>query len=206
MALENILQALEAEAAKKIAAIKGEALAEVEKIQSQARAEAAAIRRQQLEAARVRLQTEQARILNLARQKALQRVLGTREELIRAALDQAARELAALSDTEEYVLVLQQLLKESLETLGGAGPFKLWVQRQDVELLEQIIAKMDVQATVEANLTGEGQWDAELGGLITATPDGRIRLINTLETRLQRVATLYRAQIAHMVLNHIEQE
>lgn len=206
MALENILQALEAEAAKKIAAIKGEALAEVEKIQSQARAEAAAIRRQQLEAARVRLQTEQARILNLARQKALQRVLGTREELIRAALDQAARELAALSDTEEYVLVLQQLLKESLETLGGAGPFKLWVQRQDVELMEQIIAKMDVQATVEANLAGEGQWDAELGGLITATPDGRIRLINTLETRLQRVATLYRAQIAHMVLNHIEQE
>ncbi len=206
MALENILQALEAEAAKKIAAIKGEALAEVEKIQSQARAEAAAIRRQQLEAARVRLQTEQARILNLARQKALQRVLGTREELIRAALDQAARELAALSDTEEYVLVLQQLLEESLETLGGAGPFKLWVQRQDVELLEQIIAKMDVPATVEANLTGEGQWDAELGGLITATPDGRIRLINTLETRLQRVATLYRAQIAQMVLNHIEQE
>jgi vacuolar-type H+-ATPase subunit E/Vma4 len=204
MSLENILQALEAEAEQKIATIDRQARAEVEKIVAQARTEAAAIRRQHLEAAHVRLRTEQARILNQAKQKALQRVQGTREELMRVALEQAAEGLAALSNTEKYESVLRQLVKESIDTLGGPGPLKLWVQDQDVELTEQITAEMGVPAMVEADLASEDLWGAELGGLIAATPDGRIRLINTLETRLQRVATLYRAQIAEMILNHHE--
>jgi vacuolar-type H+-ATPase subunit E/Vma4 len=79
--------------------------------------------------------------------------------------------------------------------------------------MHQIVREMGLSATVAGDLADGGFFGqlrfatAEvksngLGGLAATTAAGRISLINTLEMRLQRVAQLYRAQIAGIIFDH----
>jgi hypothetical protein len=79
--------------------------------------------------------------------------------------------------------------------------------------MQQIVREMGLLATVVGDLADAGSLgqlrfaapelkDNSLGGLAVTTAAGRICLINTLEMRLQRVAQLYRAQIAEILLDH----
>jgi vacuolar-type H+-ATPase subunit E/Vma4 len=146
------------------------------------------------------LQAERARILNQAKLGALQVVMGTRETLIASALDAAARCLAALSPTETYAKLLRQLTQEVVDTLGAHSRLGLRVQNCDVELMSRIVREMGLSATVEGGLESEASPWGNLGGLVATTPDGRISLVNTLDARLGRVASLYRSQIAEIIL------
>jgi vacuolar-type H+-ATPase subunit E/Vma4 len=68
--------------------------------------------------------------------------------------------------------------------------------------MKAIVQELGLSVVVEGDLENNGLWGADLGGVVATTPDERIRLVNTLEVRLQRVASLYRAQIAEMFFNH----
>jgi V/A-type H+-transporting ATPase subunit E len=202
MSLEKILQALEAEGVHRVAEIQQTTQAEIERIQAQAQAQAEIVRQKRLEAIRAPLQTERARILNQAKLSSMQRVLGTREDMMTAALEAAANQLMELPNLESYRQLLQQLLQEAVDTLGICERLHLCVQNQDVELMKAIVQELGLSAVVEGDLENNGLWGADLGGVVATTPDERIRLVNTLEVRLQRVASLYRAQIAEMFFNH----
>lgn len=208
MSLEHILQALEREAQQQIAAMEEAAQAEAEQILSQAQAQAAAVRQRHLAASRAALEVERTRRLNRAKMAALQAVLSAREALITSALEAAARHLAALSTTEVYAGLLRRLAQEAVERLGRDQPLCLHVWPRDVGLMHQFVREMGLSAIVTGDLenkagfaipelAGEG-----LGGLAVTTAEGRVSLINTLEMRLQRVAQLYRSQIAQFIFNH----
>ena len=204
MPLENILQALETEATRQVAEIEQATQAEIERIRDQAQAEAVAIRQKQMALIQAPLQAERARILNRARLEALQIVMGAREVLITSALEAAAQCLAALAGSTEYARLLGRLAQEAVEVLGGDDSLCLRVQSCDVELMGQIVQKMGLSATVEADWDSGGEsgrstpW-GDLGGLVATTLDERIKLVNTLGTRLQRVADLHRSQIAELI-------
>ena len=83
MPLANILQALEAEAERRVAEIEQAAQAEITQIHAQAQANAVAVWQEQCAAITAPLRAEQARILNQAKLEALQIVQGTRENLMR---------------------------------------------------------------------------------------------------------------------------
>ena len=202
MSLEKILQALEAEAVRQVVTIEQECRVEVERIHTEALAKAEQVRQKRLEAIQAPLRIEQARILNEAKLKALRTVLGAREDLITAVLETTARRLADLSNTAAYSQLLPRLLKEAVDKLGRQGQLRLRVQPQDVEIAEQIVQEMGLSAKVEGNLQNEGTWNVALGGLIVTTSDERISLVNTLEARLQRVASLHRTEIVEMILDH----
>jgi V/A-type H+-transporting ATPase subunit E len=202
MSLEKILQALEAEGVHRVAEIQQTTQAEIERIQAQAQAQAEIVRQKRLEAIRAPLQTERARILNQAKLSSMQRVLGTREDMMTAALEAAANQLMELPNLESYRQLLQQLLQEAVSTLGICEQLHVGVQNRDVELMKAIVQELGLSAVVEGDMENNGLWEANLGGVVATTPDERIRLVNTLEVRLQRVASLYRAQIAEMFFNH----
>jgi vacuolar-type H+-ATPase subunit E/Vma4 len=62
--------------------------------------------------------------------------------------------------------------------------------------MQEIIQSLALPARTESGLGSESTiWDSGLGGIIVATADGRVSLINTLEVRLQRAAEMYRSQI-----------
>ncbi len=202
MSLEKILQALEAEAVRQVATIEQACRVDVERFRSEALAKAEQVRQKRLEAIQAPLRIEQARILNEAKLKALRTVLGAREDLITAVLETTARRLADLSNTAAYSQLLPRLLKEAVDKLGRQGQLRLRVQPQDVEIAEQTVQQMGLSAKVEGNLQNEGTWNVALGGLIVTTSDERISLVNTLEARLQRVASLHRTEIVEMILDH----
>jgi V/A-type H+-transporting ATPase subunit E len=204
MSLDSILQSLEVEVERQIAEIEQTTQAEIERIRAWAQAEAEAVRQKRLVAIQVPLQAEQARILNQAKLKALQIVLGTRENLMTAVLEATAQRLAALSNLEVYTQLMQKLFQEAVDTLGVSDQLRLHVQRQDMELMGQIVQEMGLNTSVEGDLKNEGTWNAELGGVVATSLDGRISVVNTLEMRLNRVAKLYRSQIAGLVFDQVE--
>jgi vacuolar-type H+-ATPase subunit E/Vma4 len=99
MSLDKILQALEAEAAQELAEIERAAEVEIARIRAEAEEKAAVARQKHAPALAAPLQAERARILNQAKLEALRTVMGTREELMRAAVTAAAAHLAASSGT-----------------------------------------------------------------------------------------------------------
>jgi vacuolar-type H+-ATPase subunit E/Vma4 len=117
----------------------------------------------------------------------------------------AAQRLAALPNLEGYEQLLQQLLEEAVATLGGAGPFHLEVQEQDIGLMQTIVQTMGLQAVVEGTLNNKSFGGAALGGVAVTTSDGQIRLVNTLEARLERVANLCRAQVAELLFDQMKE-
>jgi vacuolar-type H+-ATPase subunit E/Vma4 len=65
--------------------------------------------------------------------------------------------------------------------------------------MSRIVQLMGLSAKVEGGLENQdSRWDCS-GGLVASNHDGRINLINTLDARLGRVASLYRSQIAEML-------
>jgi vacuolar-type H+-ATPase subunit E/Vma4 len=205
MPLEDILQALEAEAERQVTAIEQAAQAEVERRRAGAQAEAVTVRQQRLAAVQAPLQAEQARIVNQAKLEALRLVMGTRETLIASALEAAARRLAALSTTAEYTVWLQRLTQEAVARLGRNGQLWLRVRSHDVELLRRLVQELGLSATVEGGLESEDSLWGCLGGVVATTLDGRISLSNTLAGRLRRVASLYRSRIAAMVCGNAQE-
>jgi vacuolar-type H+-ATPase subunit E/Vma4 len=206
MPLENILQALETEAEHQIAEIEQVAQVEVERIRARAQEEAAAVRQKHVAAIRATLATERVRILNRAKQETLQVVLGTREALIGSALETTARCLTTLSTTEAYPQLLQQLTQEALSIIGPDDRPIIRVRSEDLEVANQIIQELGRSATVEGNLEQDPAAWGCLGGVVVSTADGRIRLDNTLDARLQRVASIYRSQIAKIVIGDLQED
>lgn len=203
MALEHILQALEAEAAQQIALIEQAAETQVQQIRSQAEAEAEVVRQKHLAAGRALLQVERTRLLNRAKQQASQMVLRARESLLSSALTATAKYLAALTGTASYPHLLRQLVQETVDTLGTDEPLCLHVDEQDVEVVEEIVRQMGLSASVTGDLkaiTPSKQNGQSLGGLVVTVAGGRVMLNNTLAARLLRASILYRAQIAEIIL------
>lgn len=200
MSLDKILDALEAEAEREIGELERSTQTEIERIRARARQKAAAVEQKHVAEIQAPLQAERARILNQARLESLRVVMGARESLIDSVLGAAARRLAALPANPTYAHLLRRLAREAVETLGGNGGLCLRVRDQDVALMRCIaLEEMGLAATVEGGLEEEDVCWGCLGGLVATTADGRIRLVNTLNVRLQRVAKLYRAQIAAML-------
>ncbi len=199
MPLDSILQALEAEAERQVAGIEQAARSESEHICAKAQAEAVNIRQKHVAAIQVPLQSERARILNRAKLEALRVVMGTREAVMASALDAAAGCLAELLTTDAYAGWLKKLTREVVDTLDVGSQLSLCVRSRDLDLMSSIVEEMQLLATVEGGLESETSPWGCLGGLVATTCDGRISLVNTLDVRLGRVASLYRSQIAEMV-------
>jgi vacuolar-type H+-ATPase subunit E/Vma4 len=201
MPLEAILQALDAEAARELAAIKQAGQAEIAQIEADADRQASLARQKQIDAICAPLKAEQARLINQAKLKALQIVLGTREELISAAMEATARNLADFTESAAYPELLKQLACEAAAPLGADQPLRFRVRTEDVPLMEQLAQQLNLDATVIADLREEDTvWDSGLGGVIASTADRRVSVVNTLEARLQRAATVHRAKLAGWLL------
>jgi len=205
MPLEKILQKLEAETGRLVTEIDQATGAEIDRIRAEAQAEATVVRQKHIKAVEAPLRAEQARILNQAKLEALQIVLGTREELIRAGLEAAARRLEEQTSAKQYCDLLQQLTAEAVTALG-VNEVCLRVRSSDLELMGCIVQQLGLSASVTGGLENDEAAAGNGGGVVATTLDGRISLINTPTARLARVASLYRLQIAKMMFEGEPQE
>ncbi len=205
MSLEKILQAMRTEAENELLAIDRAAEAEIECLKAEAEVRAGKARSEHLPAIQARLTADRARIINRAKLEALHSVLGTREALISEAIEAAALQLASLDGNEAYTAFLERLACEAVNVLGPNG-LQLRVQRADVPAMQEICSRLGLSVPVHEDLAHAPGQPESLGGVIATTDDGRISLVNTLGERLQRVASLYRSELAEMLFGPTQQE
>jgi vacuolar-type H+-ATPase subunit E/Vma4 len=175
------VQIIEQEAQARAGAIFAQAYIEAEQAEAEARAVAGAP-----------AHAERARIAHHARLDALHILGEVREDLVDTAIARTRERLASLRSDPSYPEVLRTLTEEALTGLavteGNAQP-KVQADPRDMALLQSILERLQINVPVRYDLNS---W----GGLIMASTDGRVVVINTLEARLEQAMPFLRRHLA----------
>ena len=164
--------------------VKAEAKAIVKEAEGKARQEIEQAKKQQI----VRLEEEKGRMLRQAGEEATriaaQATVQARQELSRAKADvineiisRVRKELAAASSSEGS---LRGLLIEATAPLGAAKG-RAYLSAKDIGEVKKLLAK---DKELAARIAEVKEYDCS-GGVIVEDIDGKIRIDNTYETRLE---------------------
>lgn len=193
MSLEAILAAIRAAGEEQVEEIEQQARRQAEAILAEARREAEKARQASRERAVAPAYRERARILHRARLDRLRTIGDAREAAIDATLEQVRHCLAGMRIDAGYPAILQRLTEEALaelsESLEDVSHARLEVDRRDEALMADILEELALQLPVS---NGLNCW----GGLVARSADGRIVVINTLESRLERATPYLRRYVA----------
>jgi V/A-type H+-transporting ATPase subunit E len=186
MSIEKIIQKINAETA-----------AEINKILTEARAIAADLKKKgdmetasQLEHVRdqgnKRLTIMRNIHLSEARRVTRRSILGAKEELIQESFKRAKEQLQSLTG-EQYKNIMNQLIKDSMALVGDKGVAT--VTREE----DKAIVSANPGITVKPELT------TGIGGLMIASPDGKIVVDNTFDAILERKKEDIRTEVANIL-------
>ena len=123
------------------------------------------------------MEAEAARTLAQASIKARQKLSSTKADIIAEIVDRARRELSQVSSDESHIL---NLVREATEGLAAARG-RIYVSPKDVGTVRKLLeAHKDLSDRIvevrESNC---------LGGVIAEDVEGKLRIDNTYETRLE---------------------
>jgi vacuolar-type H+-ATPase subunit E/Vma4 len=191
MGLQAILEKIRASGNAQVQEIERNIKSQVNAILAQARMEADQIEEDSRANASAPAVAERARILHRARLESLRIVGAVREDMVDTAIARAREHLASMRADPSYPAVLRKLTDEALTELasGSAGKTQLLADPRDKSLLKIILddLKLDLAVNYELNC-----W----GGLIAKSEDGRVVVINTFESRLERAIAFLRRHLA----------
>lgn len=198
MSLEAILVAIETAGREEAGAIVQQAQSEAAAIIEEAQREAQRVQQDARERAVTPAYRERARILHRARLETLRTVGDARETAINAVLAQTRIMLSQIRSTPAYPSILRRLAEESLaeleRSLEDPGAAHLEIDTRDEALMAEIIKSLGLQVPISCTLEC---W----GGLVVSSQDGRIVVINTLESRLERALPFLRRDLAALLEN-----
>jgi V/A-type H+/Na+-transporting ATPase subunit E len=193
MSLEAILAAIRASSEQQVEALERQAATEAAAILEAARQEADRVRHEACTRAALPAHREHSRIIHRARLLHLRTVGDAREAAIDAALAAARRRLATARGDADYPVVLKRLTEEALAELEGSledvDRAHLEADPRDEAILVPILRQRNLDAAAGYRLDC---W----GGIVARSEDGRITVINTLESRLERATPFLRRYLA----------
>ncbi|MFH0847368.1 MAG: V-type ATP synthase subunit E family protein [Chloroflexota bacterium] len=132
------------------------------------------------EAEKVRLGTETdaeiARIKAQSAMKARQELLAAKTEVVNEILERAKQELARFAGDEK---VLASLAREGITSLN-ASQVRVYVSPRNLATMQRLIKEVK-----ELSAVSEVKSQEFLGGVVVETMDGKNRIDNTFETRLE---------------------
>ena len=170
---EAILAKVEAEARDIIAGAEDKAREGIEKAQGQRERRFEERRRRLMEEA----EGEAARVRAQASIRARQEVLGAKAGIISEIADRVKKELEGVSSDKSAEL---RLIREALDGLG-VDKARLYVSPRDVGKVKRLL---EGDRGLGARIAEVRESDC-LGGVIAEDLDGKIRIDNTYETRLE---------------------
>ena len=172
MRAQNIIREAETESQRASEEAKTTISREAENVIRNARADADAVKRRQISEARHRSK--------LREQKEKERIMHDVLELAKK------RAFDVVRDDTKYIPLLTDLIESGIRELGSKSA--------TVHLTETDLARMkafNLEQRVNKGLSGETkvEWSREpiaaSGGAIVSSPDGTIRIVNTLDQRLE---------------------
>lgn len=191
MGLQDLLEKIRDSGDVQVQEIEKNVQSQVNAILAHARMEAHRIEEDSCAVASAPAVAERLRILHRARLESLRIVGDVREDLVDTAITRARERLASLRSDSSYPAVLRMLTQEALTVLGSGKTRKaqLLADPRDKILLRNILddLKLDLPVSYELNC-----W----GGLIAKSEDGRVVVINTFESRLERATVFLRPYLA----------
>ncbi len=189
MSLQAILEKIRASGDAQVQEIEKNMQSQMSEILAHARMEARQIEEDARTIASAPAIAERARIFHRARLESLHIVGDVREDLVDTAITRARERLASLRSDLSYPAVLRTLTEEALTELASGGKAQLLADPRDRTLLKNILDDLNLDLLVSYELNC---W----GGLIAKSEDGRVVVINTFESRLERAATFLRRHLA----------
>jgi len=188
LALEDILRALEEQAAEQEKEILAEAETTADHTRNDGVRSAEHIYTVEHERILKPLKGEQARILNEARLYQQSEIQSRKNQLWQEALEAARSKLAEASNGKEYDRALKALISEALPEMNHE--------------VVVVVRPADVK-TAKAALKESGRKDATveedpecIGGASVSSPTTSTRTVNTLDARLDRFATRHGSELA----------
>ena len=187
MAYENLLRSVEESAEEKERELRENAHKQAEGIRRDARKLAADLVERIVRDAENAAEIESNKQRYLANGAIREQALKSREKVFESAFETAVQRLMLLRQDENYPAIFRRLVEETIEA-AGEGVFVVHVDPRDRDLCTRTLAALNVSCEVRTDLTG-------MGGLAVSSPDGRITLKNTLESRLERAREHKRREI-----------
>ena len=190
MSLEAILEGIQASGEEEIKAIQVESQVRAQELLRQTRVTASQISNQNLNEGLLKTQLAQTRILQQARMEALDITEAAFQDLLEEVLSKAQEQLSTIRSDACYPVILSHLTHEAVDelkpSLQEGETIHLLADPRDQDLLEELLKNYPV------NIQADYQLDC-WGGVIAASEDEKVRIINTLKVRLKRAsATLQR--------------
>ncbi|MCS7364010.1 MAG: V-type ATP synthase subunit E family protein [archaeon GB-1867-035] len=133
-----------------------------------------------------------------AKLEAKRMILNAKEEAIKKVLDATIEQLKKITTTEGYTKILEKLIYEAGEALGG-GELIVELSKKDEKLKldwKKIAKKIEEDTGVKTIIKKVNTNLDCIGGVIVKSADGKITFDNTFEEKINRLERRLRVIIA----------
>ena len=148
------------------------------------------------------IEQESRRKISEAKLEAKRTVLGAKEEVIRKAFDELVMKLKEITDKPDYAKVLEKLICEAGEALGG-GKLIAKLNEKDSNIKmnwEKIAKKIESKVGRETEIQVTYGRVSDIGGVLVSTADGKFTFDNTFEGRIKRMEKKLRLIASRILL------
>lgn len=190
MGLEEILKDMEREAWLRCQELEGDAETRGRAVIADAEREAKQLRERHLASAQQRVARERERLFSATRLEAQRELAAAREAWLDHAFANARERLAHVRGEPPYAGLLERLTRETVTELGSE--IKIEIDPEDEALMRRLVSALGIKASIAPCLK-------TLGGLQAGTPDGCVRIVNTVEARLARARGDLRQRLAKLL-------
>ncbi len=187
MSIEDILQALDDQCRQECQEIFGRAESEAKQILDRAQVEAEAIRQAKLEKVKAEARSETTSMLYSARLKSKNSVISVKEQIAEKAIAAAEERLRGLRSRQDYRSILEDMIKEGLTRISGK--VLIHVDPADQEAAEAVMKRLGSDFELRTDIK-------TAGGAVVSDMDGRVRIVNTVEERLNRAREKLRMYVS----------
>jgi len=195
--LKSIAKEILESAEKEAEALILRAEAQAEKILEEARKEAERRYNSIIRESRERMKAEEMQLNSIFELEAKNKLLKVKEELIKEVYDETLNRLREYVLTEDYVNCLLRLISEASGRIPS-GELEIRLNERDYSgITEKHL--LDLSKNIGVKLIKSEKRIRCIGGVVVASPDGKIVIDNTFENRLNSLKGSLRAKIAKIL-------
>jgi len=191
MGLEDIFAVLEEDSKKEREELIAKANKQAADIVKEAEEEAGKIVKVQIDKLSGSLKKEQTRIINEAKLANQREITTFKEGLIDKVFAEVKEKLNELRRKDVYQKIFQLLVKEALAGIK-AKKIEVWVDKKDEDLAKKVLDGLNLNYKLNPDLDC-------LGGLKVSIDEGRMLVVNTFDSRLEKIKKFLQPQILDLL-------
>jgi len=195
--LKSIAKEILESAEKEAEALILRAEAQAEKILEEARKEAERRYNSIIRESRERMKAEEMQLNSIFELEAKNKLLKVKEELIKEVYDETLNRLREYVLTEDYVNCLLRLISEASGRIPS-GELEIRLNERDYSRITEKHL-LGLSKNIGVKLIKSEKRIRCIGGVVVASPDGKIVIDNTFENRLNSLKGSLRAKIAKIL-------